>query len=141
MSACFASQIAIYSFTVLIGVLSLMYKRVRAVPTWDQASLAPVTTGHSTKSQGFRWIWWWCAIFLGANFVASVLFYDTKYESTWIRWFVIWEAKRSKGIFEPKVRLVLCFIPEFRGRGGPMAFWVLACQCKLSCCCRISVAR
>lgn len=58
-----ATMVSIYSLMVLIG-----------------ASLAPVAAGYSAESQGFRWIWWWCDIFLGITFVAFVLFYEeTKY--------------------------------------------------------------
>jgi hypothetical protein len=45
-----------------------------------KASLGPVAAGYSADSQGFRWIWWWCAIFLGVNFAAFLVFYEeTKY--------------------------------------------------------------
>ena len=45
--------------------------------------LAPVAAGYSAVAQGWRWIWWWCAIFIGANLVIFIFLYeDTK--STYI---------------------------------------------------------
>ncbi|RDW80295.1 MFS general substrate transporter-24 [Coleophoma cylindrospora] len=42
--------------------------------------LAPVCAGYSAVSQGWPWIYWWCAIFLGVNFLLFVFFYEeTKY--------------------------------------------------------------
>jgi MFS family permease len=42
------------------------------------SSLAPVAAGYITLSQGWRWVWWWCAIFFG---VCAVLFFFS-YEET-----------------------------------------------------------
>jgi MFS family permease len=36
----------------------------------------PIAAGYITTSQGWRWIWWWIAIFLGANFVAVLCFFE-----------------------------------------------------------------
>lgn len=36
----------------------------------------PIAAGYITTSQGWRWIWWWTAIFLGVNFVAVLLFFE-----------------------------------------------------------------
>ncbi|KIW18432.1 hypothetical protein PV08_02720 [Exophiala spinifera] len=42
--------------------------------------LGPVAAGYITDSQGWRWIWWWTAIFLGVGLVAFIFFYEeTKY--------------------------------------------------------------
>ncbi|PSN69809.1 major facilitator superfamily transporter [Corynespora cassiicola Philippines] len=61
-----ATMNAIYFFAVTAG-----------------AYLAPVAAGYSAASQGWRWIWWWSAIFLGVNLVAAVfLFEETKYTIT-----------------------------------------------------------
>jgi len=73
-------MVAIYALMMLIGVRSQMYIPLRAALTYDQASLAPVAARYVAQSQGFRWIWWWCAIFLGVTFLAFVFFYEeTKY--------------------------------------------------------------
>lgn len=42
--------------------------------------LAPVAAGYCADSQGWRWIWWWTAIFLAITLVIMVFFYEeTKY--------------------------------------------------------------
>ncbi|OAP58482.1 hypothetical protein AYL99_07572 [Fonsecaea erecta] len=42
--------------------------------------LGPVAAGYVVVSQGWRWIWWWCAIFLGVNlFLVGALFEESKY--------------------------------------------------------------
>jgi MFS family permease len=42
--------------------------------------LAPVAAGYAANTQGWRWIWWWTAIFLGVTLVLIVFFYEeTKY--------------------------------------------------------------
>ncbi|OCK77932.1 MFS general substrate transporter [Lepidopterella palustris CBS 459.81] len=42
--------------------------------------LAPVAAGYSAVSQGWRWIWWWCAIFLAVSLLGFILFFEeTKY--------------------------------------------------------------
>ena len=38
--------------------------------------LAPVAAGYSAIAQGWRWIWWWCAIFIGANLVVFIFLYE-----------------------------------------------------------------
>lgn len=43
------------------------------------ASLAPVPGGYIAQSMGWRWIWWFLAIFIGAAFFAFLFFY----EETW----------------------------------------------------------
>lgn len=36
----------------------------------------PIAAGYIAISQGWRWIWWWTAIFLGVNFVVVLLFFE-----------------------------------------------------------------
>lgn len=44
------------------------------------AFLGPVAAGYIADSQGWRWIWWWTAIFLAVGFVAFIFLYEeTKY--------------------------------------------------------------
>ncbi|KAH7161057.1 major facilitator superfamily domain-containing protein [Dactylonectria macrodidyma] len=40
------------------------------------ASLAPMAAGYSTVSQGWRWVWWWVAIFFGLLLVAMIFLYE-----------------------------------------------------------------
>lgn len=39
-------------------------------------SLSPLAGGYITSSQGWRWVWWWMVILLGAGFVAFLFFYE-----------------------------------------------------------------
>ncbi|EXA41650.1 hypothetical protein FOVG_10117 [Fusarium oxysporum f. sp. pisi HDV247] len=39
------------------------------------ASLAPMAAGYATTSQGWRWVWWWCAIIFGLLIFAIVFLY------------------------------------------------------------------
>ncbi|RMZ82503.1 hypothetical protein DV737_g1993, partial [Chaetothyriales sp. CBS 132003] len=44
------------------------------------AFLGPVASGYVVVSQGWRWIWWWCVIFLGITLLLiSVFFEESKY--------------------------------------------------------------
>ncbi|KAM0543474.1 hypothetical protein ACHAPJ_012272 [Fusarium lateritium] len=46
------------------------------------ASLAPMAAGYATTSQGWRWVWWWCAIIFGILIFAMVFLYEeTMYTS------------------------------------------------------------
>ncbi|RMD43232.1 hypothetical protein DV735_g1935, partial [Chaetothyriales sp. CBS 134920] len=48
--------------------------------TMAGAFLGPVASGFVVVDQGWRWIWWWCVIFIGINLVAVIFFYEeTKY--------------------------------------------------------------
>lgn len=51
---------------------------------WSQnigGSLAPVAAGYITVSQGWRWVWWWCAIFFAVALVSYIFLYEeTKYD-------------------------------------------------------------
>lgn len=43
----------------------------------------PLAAGFIVDSQGWRWMWWWTAIFLGVNLVLVLLFFEeTKYIPT-----------------------------------------------------------
>jgi len=44
------------------------------------AFLGPVASGYITDSQGWRWVWWYCTIFLSIQFVVSIFaFEESKY--------------------------------------------------------------
>lgn len=36
----------------------------------------PIAAGYIAVAQGWRWIWWWAAIFLGLQLIAVVLFFE-----------------------------------------------------------------
>ncbi|KAE9576564.1 hypothetical protein CGMCC3_g7533 [Colletotrichum fructicola] len=40
------------------------------------ASLTPLAAGYVTTSQGWRWVWWWIAIFFGLLLLAMVFGYE-----------------------------------------------------------------
>ncbi|OQO05400.1 hypothetical protein B0A48_09168 [Cryoendolithus antarcticus] len=43
-------------------------------------NLAVVASGFITQNQGWRWVWWWCAIFFGVQFLMFVFgFEETKF--------------------------------------------------------------
>ncbi len=45
------------------------------------SNLAVVAAGFITDDQGWRWVWWWCAIFFGLQLIAFVFgFEETKYQ-------------------------------------------------------------
>lgn len=39
-------------------------------------TLSPLAGGYVTSSQGWRWVWWWMVILLGAGFVAFLFLYE-----------------------------------------------------------------
>ncbi|KAJ5832290.1 hypothetical protein N7474_000601 [Penicillium riverlandense] len=46
-------------------------------------SIAPIAAGYITIFEGWRWVWWWMAIFFGAGFLAFLFFYEeTKFSTT-----------------------------------------------------------
>lgn len=45
------------------------------------SSLAPVAAGFVTASQGWRWVWWWMAIFFGVVLIAFIFgFEESKFD-------------------------------------------------------------
>lgn len=40
------------------------------------AFLGPVAAGYITNSQGWRWTWWWCVIFIGTTLVIVTVFLE-----------------------------------------------------------------
>ncbi|KAE8375276.1 major facilitator superfamily domain-containing protein [Aspergillus bertholletiae] len=47
------------------------------------ASLSPLPAGYIVTSQGWRWVWWWMVILMGAGLVAFVFLYEeSKYAPT-----------------------------------------------------------
>lgn len=40
------------------------------------AFLGPVASGYVVDAQGWRWMWWWCVIFVGIQFIATIFLYE-----------------------------------------------------------------
>ena len=57
--------------------------RMNSFYLWAQnigGNLAPVAAGYITISQGWRWVWWWCAIFFAVALLTYIFLYEeTKY--------------------------------------------------------------
>lgn len=50
--------------------------------TFTGAYLGPVASGYIVNSQGWRWVWWWCAILFAVNLVLIIFYFDeSKYVS------------------------------------------------------------
>lgn len=63
------------------GLMNTIYVWVNNVGS----NLAVVASGFITQNQGWRWVWWWCAIFFGVQFIMFFFgFEETKwgYQST-----------------------------------------------------------
>lgn len=60
--------------------------KMNSIYIWVQnmgGSMAPVAAGYITTSQGWRWVWWWCAIFFGVQFIAFLFCYEeSKFSNT-----------------------------------------------------------
>ena len=54
------------------GLANTLYYWFMTVGT----TLSPLAGGYITDSQGWRWVWWWIAIFFGAGLVVFILFYE-----------------------------------------------------------------
>jgi MFS family permease len=45
-------------------------------------NMAPVAAGYVAAAEGWRWVWWWTAIFMGATFLGFTFFYEeTKFSA------------------------------------------------------------
>lgn len=54
------------------GTMNGWYVIAQSIGTF----LGPVAAGYITTSQGWRWTWWWCAIFIGITFLVVILFFE-----------------------------------------------------------------
>lgn len=46
-------------------------------------SIAPIAAGYITIFEGWRWVWWWMAIFFGAGFLGFLFLYEeTKFSAS-----------------------------------------------------------
>lgn len=53
--------------------------RMNTLYVWFEnigGSLAPLAAGYITVSQGWRWVWWWIAMFFGVGLLAFVFLYE-----------------------------------------------------------------
>lgn len=44
--------------------------------TFSGAYLGPVASGYIVSNQGWRWVWWWCAILFAVNLILIMFFFD-----------------------------------------------------------------
>ena len=87
------------------GVMNTIYIWISSIG----GSLAPVAAGYITVSQGWRWVWWWIAIFFGLALIAFLFLYEeTKYSHTAI-----------DGIAPSDLQDPLAARPEERTSGTP----------------------
>ena len=83
--SCFVGALAEVIVQMTVADVFFIHERGRmnSFYVWAQnigGSLAPVAAGYITLSQGWRWVWWWCAIFFGVALLAYVFLYEeTKY--------------------------------------------------------------
>ena len=83
--SCFVGALSEVIVQMTIADVFFVHQRgvMNNIFVWAQnigASLAPVAAGYMTTGQGWRWVWWWNAIFFGAGFIGFVFFYEeTKY--------------------------------------------------------------
>ncbi|KAK5043479.1 hypothetical protein LTR84_011948 [Exophiala bonariae] len=67
--------------TVTIGDIFFTHQRGKATAVGTffvlvGSFLAPVAAGYIVDGQGWRWMYWWCAIFLGINTLAFMFFFE-----------------------------------------------------------------
>ena len=83
--SCFVGALAEVIVQMTIADVFFVHERGRmnSFFVWAQnigGSLAPVAAGYITTSQGWRWVWWWCAIFFAVALVVYIFCYEeTKY--------------------------------------------------------------
>lgn len=54
------------------GTMNGWYVIAQSIGTF----LGPVAAGYITTSQGWRWVWWWCVIFIGITFLVVIFFFE-----------------------------------------------------------------
>lgn len=58
------------------GITNTVYVWISAIG----GQLTPIPSGYITVSQGWRWVWWWCAILFGLTFLLFLFcFEESKY--------------------------------------------------------------
>ena len=83
--SCFVGALAEVIVQMTIADVFFVHERGRmnSFFVWAQnigGSLAPVAAGYISTSQGWRWVWWWCAIFFAVALVVYIFCYEeTKY--------------------------------------------------------------
>ena len=66
------------------------------------AYLGPVASGYVVVSQGWRWTWWWCVIFLGVNLIAVIFFFEeSKYIPLTVGRGTSWTAQTPHNVERP----------------------------------------
>ena len=88
--SCFVGALAEVIVQMTVADVFFVHERGRmnSFYVWAQnigGSLAPVAAGYITVSQGWRWVWWWCAIFFAVALLAYTFLYEeTKYSHSGI---------------------------------------------------------
>lgn len=84
--ACLVGALAEVLVQMTVADLFFVHERglMNTIYIWVQlvgADVAPLVAGYITGSQGWRWVWWWVAIFFGVTFLLLVFLYE---ETTFI---------------------------------------------------------
>ena len=67
------------------------------------SSMAPVAAGFITDSQGWRWVWWWLAIFFGIQFLLMFFgFEESKFNSA-----EIIECRKQSAVFDKGAPIIV----------------------------------
>ncbi|KAF4869856.1 putative MFS-type transporter [Colletotrichum siamense] len=79
--SCFVGALAEVVVQMTVADVFFVNQRgtVNALFFWSTrigASLTPLAAGYVTTSQGWRWVWWWIAIFFGLLLLAMVFGYE-----------------------------------------------------------------
>ncbi|KAJ9619851.1 hypothetical protein H2203_008122 [Taxawa tesnikishii (nom. ined.)] len=82
---CWIGALSEVLIQMTIGDMYFVHQRglMNAIYIWTAnvgSNLAIVAAGFITVDQGWRWVWWWCAIFFGIQSIMFVFgFEETKY--------------------------------------------------------------
>lgn len=79
--SCLVGSLAEVIVQMTVADMFFVYQRgtMNSLYYWSTrigAQLAPLAAGYVTLSQGWRWVWWWIAIFFGVNLVAFLFAYE-----------------------------------------------------------------
>ncbi|EMC92632.1 hypothetical protein BAUCODRAFT_151053 [Baudoinia panamericana UAMH 10762] len=83
---CFLGAIAEVIVQMTVADVFFVHERgmMNSIYIWVQnlgGYLAPLAAGYITVGQGWRWVWWWCAIFFGLLFLVDLFTYEeTKFD-------------------------------------------------------------
>ncbi|KAF9875164.1 hypothetical protein CkaCkLH20_07430 [Colletotrichum karsti] len=84
---CWLGALAEVLIQITIADMFFVHQRglMNSIYVWAAnigSNLAVVAAGFITSNQGWRWVWWWCAIFFGVQIIMFVFgFEETKFPS------------------------------------------------------------